>query len=176
MSELFNALLNELGERITQNSQHIFDNQKEIDFLVTEPYLLQNSKRISELIEINRRLQVESREFFVLQLKLRSFLRNTNQSSLLQIEEKSGYWIDELTERFILSNSNDVLKPENTNSSKLFSRINSRKLRINSAMDFDLNDFKFNNINIPENLIEQYAQSEKYEICSMLINIFSSRN
>lgn len=176
MSELFNTLLNELGDRIAQNSQYINENQKEISFLIDEPSSVKNSTRISELIGLNKRLQVESREFFVLQLKLRSFLRNQNKSTLLQIEETSGYWIDELTERFILSNSNDVYKPENVNSAESRAQVNGNTYKTHNGMIFDFNDFKLNNLNMPENLIEQYAQSEKYEICSILINVFSSRN
>jgi hypothetical protein len=48
--------------------------------------------------------------------------------------------------------------------------------QVNNGMDFDSNDYKYNSISMPANLIEQYVQDEKYELCSMLISVYSSRN
>lgn len=175
MSELFNTLLVELGERIAQNTKVIIDNQKEIEYIFSDSGLLKGAERVAELVESNKRLQVENREYIMIQLRLRSFLRNMNQSTLLKIEESSGFWIDEATERFILSTGNDFLKSTNINSNEADSNVEESK-NFNNGMDFDLNDYKFNSISMPANLIEQYAQDEKYGLCSMLISVYSSRN
>jgi len=175
MSELFNTLLVELGERIAQNTKAIIDNQKEIEYIFSDSGLLKGAERVAELVESNKRLQVENREYIMIQLRLRSFLRNMNQSTLLKIEESSGFWIDEATERFLLSTGNDFLKSSSINSNEADSNVEESK-HIKNGMDFDLNYYKFNSISMPANLIEHYAQDEKYELCSMLISVYSSRN
>lgn len=175
MSELFNTLLVELGERIAQNTKVIIDNQKEIEYIFSDSYLLKGAERVAELVELNKRLQVENREYIMIQLRLRSFLRNMNQSRLLKIEESSGFWIDEATERFLLSTGNDFLKSSSINSNEIDSNVEESK-HIDYGMGFDLNDYKYNSISMPANLIEQYVLDEKYELCSMLISVYSSKN
>ncbi|MGE0079223.1 MAG: hypothetical protein AB7S48_15295 [Bacteroidales bacterium] len=166
MSELFNTLLLELGEKIAQNSEVITKNQSEIDSLALDSKNIDAVSRISELIDINNRLKVESYEYVLLQLKLRSYLRNINEFVLLPIEEKSGVWIDENTERFILAGGNVEFK--NSTFTKIISFL--QKKSIGTVFDFKLIN------NMPSNMIEQYVQDEKYEMCSILINTFSSKN
>lgn len=175
MSELFNTLLVELGERIAQNTKVIIDNQKEINYIISDSLLLKGEERVAELVESNKRLQVENREYIMIQLRLRSFLRNMNQSTLLKIEESSGFWIDEATERFLLSTGNDFLKSSSISSNQVDSNVEESG-QVNNGIDFDLNDYKYNSISMPTNLIEQYVQEEKYELCSMLISVYSARN
>lgn len=175
MSELFNTLVIELGERIAHNCQVIAGNQKEIYSLSSEFISSDFSARLFELLEINKRLQVENKEFLILQLRLRSLLRNTDQATLLKIEETSGFWIDEATENYILSKNSESINGNNVHYSEI-----SDPLRSNVAnrggMVFDFRHIKFNNVNMPENLIEQFVLEEKYEMCSILINSHSSRN
>jgi hypothetical protein len=173
MSELFNTLLVELGERIAQNTKTIIDNQKEIEYIISDSTVVKGAERVAELIGANKQLQIENREYIMIQLRLRSFLRNQNQSTLLKIEESSGFWIDEKTEHFLLSNGNGFLKSESINADKVEKKGDNH---INNGISFDFRDSKFNNIKVPANLIEQCVRNEKYELCSMLISVYSSRN
>jgi len=175
MSELFNTLVLELGERIAHNCQVIARNQKEIYSSSSESISSDFSTRFFELIEINKRLQVENKEFLILQLRLRSLLRNANQATLLKIEETSGFWIDEATENYILSKNRESINGDNIHYSEISDPLRSDVANRN-GMVFDYQHIKFNNVNMPENLIEQFVLEEKYEMCSILINSHSSRN
>ncbi|BDX36800.1 hypothetical protein CYCD_01550 [Tenuifilaceae bacterium CYCD] len=175
MSELFNTLVLELGERIAHNCQVIASNQNEIYSLSSESMSGDFSTRLFELIEINKRLQVENKEFLILQLRLRSLLRNINRATLLKIEETSGFWIDEATENYILSKNSESINGNNAHYSEILDPLRCDFANSN-GMVFDFRHIKFNNVNMPENLIEQFVLEEKYEICSILINSHTSRN
>ncbi|MCB8964272.1 MAG: hypothetical protein H6536_04435 [Bacteroidales bacterium] len=162
---MFHTLLIDLGQRIALDAKIIASNSDEVSIIMHSPEANRDFARIMELMDSSKRLKSEMKELLILQLKIRSLLRNSGESVLLTIEEQSGFWIDEATENFILAKSSHT---DDTKSCNAPQSLEGSNIQLNGA--------SLVNMNMPENFIQQYVQLENFEMCSILINSYSSKN
>lgn len=163
-------LVNMLKERIIFNLQIIKKNEENIRKILLQPLSDERTKLLKDSFGFNRKLLEENQESLAIELQLIKYIgkhkemiwtqtqksHSTNQS----IKQENDF----ITENIESKSENDQMEDEDL-----------LNLTLLGEIPYNASHPRFNDEKFTEELLENYKQSENYEMCSHLLKLKGKR-
>jgi hypothetical protein len=170
MNEQMKLLVNMLKERIIFNLQIIKKNEENIRKILLQPLSDERTKLLKDSFGFNRKLLEENQESLAIELQLIKYIgkhkemiwtQTQNSPSTNQSTKQEN---DFITENIESKNDNDQMEDEDL-----------LNLTLLGEIPFNARHPRFNDEKFTEELLENYKQSENYEMCSHLLKLKGKR-
>ena len=165
MQEQMKILVNMLKERINSNLQIIKKRKENIRKILLQPLSDARTKLLKDSFGFNRKLLAENQESLVIELQLIKYIgkhkeviwtqtQNNQSSTQSHKDDIDGFLIEMALGK---SDNNQI------------EEVDLLSLTLLGEIPFNASHPRFNDENFIEELLENYKQSENYEMCSLLL-------
>ena len=170
MNEQMKLLVNMLKDRIIFNLQIIKKNEENIRKILLQPLSDERTKLLKDNFGFNRKLLEENQESLAIELQLIKYIakykemiwtQTQNSQSINQSTKEDN---DFLAENIESKSDNNQMEDEDLLSLTLLGEI-----------PYNASHPRFNDGKFTDELLENYKQSENYEMCSVLLKLRRNR-